>query len=102
MAIPAPAQNVFLRISPRLALGADNLQWVLYRYRPGAGGWRSVCFVHTAKRLLLRYIRENWKDEEAQAEKAMAHLPDTFEEWCAHIAENGELPRPLPPYPATP
>jgi hypothetical protein len=95
--------NRRLHLTAKLQLGDDGTQWILFRYRKSTfSDWESRCFVRTRKALLLRCIRENWPDEEAQAEKAMAHLPDTFEEWRAHVMVDGEPPCQLPPYRATP
>jgi hypothetical protein len=77
-------RNRRLRLTSKLQLGDDGVQWILYRRNPSRyGGWETRCFVRTRKALILQSIRERWPDEEAQAEKAMAHLPDTFEEWRA-------------------
>jgi len=95
--------NRRLHLTSKLQLGDDGVQWILLRYRKtGFSDWSSRCFVRTRKALLLRYIRENWPDEEAQAEKAIAHLPDTFEEWHRSLSTDGDPPSQLPPYQATP
>ncbi len=82
--------NQRLYLTKRLQLGHDALQWKLYRFS-WKHGWQGRCFVRTRKALLLRYIRENWPDEEAQAEMAMAHLPDTFEVWKASLTPGAVL-----------
>ena len=95
--------NQRLYLTPKLQLGADKWQWILFRYRKATfSNWESRCFVRTRKALLLQFIRERWPDEEAAAEMAMAHLPDTFEEWQRSLTVDGDPPRQLPPYPTTP
>jgi len=67
-------------ISGRWALAADSSQWLLQR-RSGQG-WQSVSFVGSTKGILARCMRE--KDcPPADAERLLAGLPSTFEEWAA-------------------
>jgi hypothetical protein len=91
--------SIFLRLSDRWALGADNLQWILYKSIWGVPPdltrqrWKPLCFVHTHKRHLLRYIRENRPQDADAAALALAGYPDTFDAWKATV---DALPPPVP------
>src|SRR4029450_5918918 len=63
--------SIFLRLDSKFALGADDLQWILYKSRRkdpspldsplrlGRGGeWQPVSFVRSTKDILLRCMRE--------------------------------------------
>jgi hypothetical protein len=58
------------------ALGADNLQWVLYR-RIG-DGWRAMSFVSSTRDILERCMREKGCPDRAGL---LAGLPPTFRQW---------------------
>jgi hypothetical protein len=46
-------------ISGNWALGADGLQWILYRRRSEKrGGWEALSFVRTSRDILARCMRE--------------------------------------------
>jgi hypothetical protein len=63
------------------ALGADSLQWILYKRRSQArGGWAGVSFVHSTRDILARCIHEKGCKEET-ARNLLAGLPGTFDEW---------------------
>ena len=66
-------------ISGRWALAADSLQWMLQR-RDGQQ-WRSVSFVSSTKDILARCMREKGCPP-AYAERLLAGLPSTFEQWA--------------------
>jgi len=78
--------RIFLHLTSKLALGADNFQWILYWLKPKAG-WTPKAFIRSRKAILLRVVRENWRDEEAAAALAMGDLPETFDEW--KLAQRG-------------
>ena len=61
------ADRIFLRLSEKFALGADELQWILYK----ANGrdqvidpplepryWHAISFVSSTKNILERCMRE--------------------------------------------
>ena len=82
-------EGIFLRLSGRLALGADDLQWILYKSRrkePPAEldirEWRPIAFVSSTKDILLRCIRESGLDEDT-AGSALEGYPSTFGAWKA-------------------
>src|SRR5262249_51963994 len=66
-------------ISGRWALAADSLQWMLQR-RAGQR-WQSVSFVSSTRDVLVRCRREKGCPP-ADAERLLAALPSTFEEWA--------------------
>jgi hypothetical protein len=65
-------------VSGRWALAADGLQWMLQR-RAGQR-WQSVSFVSPTRDVLVRCMREKGCPP-ADAERLLAGLPSTFEEW---------------------
>jgi hypothetical protein len=63
------------------ALGADNLQWILYRlHSKTKGGWTAVSFVSSTRQVLERCCREKGCGEDT-ARNLLAGLPDTFDTW---------------------
>jgi hypothetical protein len=66
-------------ISGRWALAADTLQWMLQR-RAGQR-WQSVSFISSNRDVLVRCMREKGCPL-ADAERLLAALPSTFEEWA--------------------
>lgn len=91
--------RIFLRLDDRHAIGADDLQWVLYRAkRPvptdaalvleRGGPWRGISFVRSTKAILLRCIREAGCKPCSQAHPALESLPATFDAWKAAGATN--------------
>ncbi|WGJ15766.1 hypothetical protein QEV83_05770 [Methylocapsa sp. D3K7] len=88
--------TIFLRLSDKFALGADDLQWILYRSRReepspldaplkfGRGSeWLPVSFVRSGKDILLRCMREKGCKPCDEAKVALAMLPYTFDAWKA-------------------
>jgi hypothetical protein len=75
-------RTVQFAVSGSWALAADSLQWMLQR-RYGHGtqvGWKSISFVSSTKTILARCMREKDCPPE-DAERLLAGLPDTFDEW---------------------
>ena len=68
-------------VSGDWALGADEVQWILYRKRSQKrGGWNPVSFVRSTKDILARCMREkNVPDDDSAV--LLAGLPETFDEW---------------------
>jgi hypothetical protein len=66
------------------AVGADSLQWILYRRRTREAGpyWNAVSFVRSTKDILARCMREKGTDERS-AVILLEGLPDTFGQWKA-------------------
>jgi hypothetical protein len=77
------SDRIFLRLNEDFALGADSLQWILYRRhsRKGCDGWEGVSFVRSTKAILLRCIREKGCFPDGTAATALDALPDTFDAW---------------------
>jgi hypothetical protein len=75
-------------ISGRWALGADNLQWILYRQKSQRqGGWAALSFVRSTWVILARCMHE--KDcPPADAQRLLDGLPSTFDEWHARAAQS--------------
>lgn len=64
--------------SGKWAVGADNLQWILYRRYEG--GWRPISFVRSEQSILERCMREDGCPD-LHREVLLAGLPSTFDEW---------------------
>ena len=75
-------------ISGRWALAADRLQWMVQRryMSKGQPGWHSVSFVASTRDVLARCMREKGCPP-ADAERLLAGLPFTFEEWARKRAQ---------------
>jgi hypothetical protein len=71
-------------VSGKWALAADKLQWMVQRQtmRNGRVDWRSVSFVQSTRDILARCMREKGTPP-ADAERLLADLPLTFDEWAA-------------------
>jgi len=63
------------------AVGADNLQWILYRNdHRKSGRWTPLSFVSSERTILERCMREKGCPETDRA-LLLAGLPPTFQEW---------------------
>lgn len=78
---------IFLRIDDSHALGADDLQWILYRARTAEPPdslkpslWRPISFVSSSKGTLERCMRESGIHADIAA-LAVNGLPPTFDDW---------------------
>jgi hypothetical protein len=92
------ADRIFLRLDDKHALGADDLQWILYR----ANGrdrvidpplelkyWRAISFVRSTKAILMRCIREAGCVPLCRAALALESYPDTFDAWKVAVPMQG-------------
>ncbi|MCQ4188583.1 hypothetical protein [Methylocystis suflitae] len=85
------AYRIFLRLGPNGALGADNLQWIIYRAvseQPPAldatltaKDWQPVSYVRSDKDILMRCIREKGVCLSDEARATLEDFPETFDEW---------------------
>jgi len=68
-------------VSGDWALGADNLQWILYRNdHRKSGSWTPLSFVSSERTILERCMREKGCPENDRA-GLLVGLPPTFIEW---------------------
>jgi len=68
-------------VSGRWALGADNLQWILYRFKKSrTAPWEATSFVSSERAILERCMRDKDVPDEDRA-VLLAGLPPTFKEW---------------------
>jgi len=78
------------------ALGADSLQWILYRRSSKrTGQWQAISFVGSTRAILERCMREKGCPAACQA-ILLAGLPPTFDQW------RETRQKPPPPVPADP
>lgn len=89
-------ERIIFELSETAALGADALQWILYR-REGSK-WRRVSFVRSTKAILLRCVKEKGLDVTPEGwELLAALLPDTFDVWkLARKPDSAENPPEAP------
>ena len=92
------SERIFLRLGDRLALGADGLQWILYKSKAKAGApslepkhWIAISFVHSTKHILERCIRESGLMD-ATATSALGSLHSTFDAWKAAATSSATAP----------
>ena len=62
------------------AIGADEVQWILYESRVGSLPWRSIAFVRSTREVLECRMREKGVGSTSRA-FLLSRLPDTFDEW---------------------
>ena|SRR5262245_8350230 len=67
------------RSSGNWALGADTLQWILYKRRP-RGNFVGISFVGSSRDILARCLQEAGCAH-TDATKLLAGLPSTFDAW---------------------
>jgi hypothetical protein len=81
------SDRIFLRLDEKHALGADGLQWILYKAHPrrGAVTWDPASFVRSTKAVLLRCIREAGCKPTAEGQDALESYPSTFDAWKAAV-----------------
>jgi hypothetical protein len=74
-----------LRLGDRLALGADDLQWIVLRARHHRGQlkWQAVAFVRSTRGVLTRVIRETGAELSPDGEAALNALEPTYDAWRA-------------------
>ena len=85
-------ENILFLLSKKWAFGFDELQWIIYRWRGTAKGWRPTFFVRSNKGVLMRNIKERGVEVSPQARTTLNRLPDTFAEWFSmYCLEQGGL-----------
>jgi hypothetical protein len=91
--------RIFVRLGEKAALGADAVQWILYRGRdpnpdkpiPDKGLWQGKLwtagsFIRSTKAALVRCIREKGLELSPEGRAAMDALADDFDSWRADPA----------------
>jgi len=98
---PLSGSAIFLRLDCGSALGADDLQWIIYKARrknappPNAdfkaADSKPVSFVSSTKEILLRGLHENGVHLGIEAQAALARYPTTFKAWKAAQSASASL-----------
>jgi hypothetical protein len=85
--------RVFAAYAGDWAVGADDVQWILYRrHSQRLGGWTGVSFVRSTRDIIARYMREKGIDEDTAC-LLLSGLPDTFDQYKTHQSRfEGHLP----------
>jgi hypothetical protein len=83
----------FLHLNENWALAYDRLQWILqrrgsYDTRRRLHNWQPVAYVATRRDILMRIIRENGVEPNADAKITLENLPDTFGAWITDHTQN--------------
>ena len=73
--------KMVMQLGSRVALGADDNQWLLLTAAGKAGRWKAVGFVRSSKQIVLRLIRERGLELSEEGGAALEALPETFTEW---------------------
>ena len=73
--------RILFELSATAAVGADELQWIVYR-RAGRG-WNGVSFVRSTKAILERCIRQKGVDVTPEGRAKLDALPASFDLWKA-------------------
>ena len=85
-----PQPDHVLLLSEKWRITADSRQWIVEQmvsemvHRKGRmpkPEWRQRSFVATTKAVLLRVLEEGGAIITDEGHKALAKLPDTFQEW---------------------
>ena len=86
---------IFLQLNDKWALGADDLQWILYRVRFKRVTARldARAFIATTKTVLWRCIREITGQPTPGATRHLDAMPDTFRKWLCR----NKAPTPISP-----
>jgi hypothetical protein len=93
------SDRIFLRLNDRLALGADDLQWILYRSRAAAApdmcvrNWLPIAYVSSSREVLARCVRETGFGDDT-AMSAVLRLEAAFDAWKAAVAPARAAPEP--------
>jgi hypothetical protein len=84
-------------VSGDWALGADSLQWILYRRvnRKSGSDWNAVSFVGSTREVLARCMREKGCPEPVRT-VLLDGLPPTSDQWRETLQTTS------PPVPAAP
>ena len=91
------ADRIFLRLSEKYALGADDLQWIVYRSRARFAPdldrrhWLAIAFVSSTREILARCVRESGFGDDT-ALSAVSMLPSTFGAWKAAKSSSAAAP----------
>jgi len=92
MAIPSRLDEDMITIFRDWAVGADRLQWILYRRRSKAkGGWAPMSFVRSTRNVLERCMREKGCPDGDRA-RLLAGLPPTFDAWLESSKSRSQPP----------
>lgn len=84
----------FLILSDRWGIGADKLQWIVYRrYGDCAKGykWQPCSFIASTKAILQRCLHEKGAIISPEGQLALDALPSTFQDWAnSHLGRGLE------------
>ena len=82
--------DLVLQLSEKWRITADSLQWIIEQmtservHRQGRKAkpeWRQRSFIASTKTILLRVLEEDGAVINKKGQKALAKLPDNFQEW---------------------
>ena len=73
-------ERIFMHLCDDWSVGYDDQQWIVLK-RIGKT-WRSIAFVGSTKRVLIRVLTEEGVEVTPEARAALNDLPRTFVEWA--------------------
>jgi hypothetical protein len=85
-----PQPDLVLQLSDKWRITADSNQWIVEQmvsemvHRKGRKPkpeWRQHSFIASTKTILLRVLEEGRAIVDKKGQKALAKLPDNFQEW---------------------
>lgn len=87
----SPTGSHSVELSPGWSLGADALQWIVYRRRKRREEtyWQPVSFVGSTKKELLRVLRERGVRLTPVAEVILAGMPEQFGDYLTKGNHHG-------------
>lgn len=83
--------RILFHVCPGWALGADSLQWILFKddkrgpqaeKRHRRAPWKALAFIASTKTVLLRVLSENGVEPTPEGWAALNAMPDSFRAWC--------------------
>jgi hypothetical protein len=74
------------RLGPKVALGTDGTQWIIYKRGAGSIAWQgetwsAVGFIHSSKAALRDCLRVKGLELDAAGEAALARQPRRIYRW---------------------
>jgi len=80
---PTNFDHIFLHLNLEWALGHDDKQWIVMKWRGSTKGWRPEAFVATSKVVLRRVLEEAGAELSQEASASLDRLPGTVSRWLA-------------------
>jgi hypothetical protein len=85
---PPRASATLIHLHADWAIGADRLQWIVFRrrWRLEESYWNPVSYVASTKRVLCRVLREKHVLVDEEGWQNLERLPNTFREYSSRLS----------------